>query len=399
MRTRAWIAAAVVAVGGGLAAWSMTGRAAAVRPYPYRIPKAASPDAEIAFVERRVKANPDGALDLAALAGLYLKKSKTCGGAWTEKAAEAARLSLEKMPFSNTGAKLVLATIAQSRHHFAECRRLCEEVLAESPRNEDAVALLITTHVAIGSVEEAQPLADRLVDALPTTASWSLHGLVMAARGRDREAVHDFTRAIEAEEFGQQELSAQVRAWLGRHHFRRGRFRDARECLEAALAIDAANPIALGALGELDAREGRVDEAERCFSAAFHLSKAPVWIAKKAALKGGAEGDELYALAEKMMREEPFGHATQLARLLLDRGRNAEALEVILAESKRRRDAETLDVLALALLRANRAAEARDVMREALGRFAEPSLYGRAAEVERALGAASRAALYEEMAR
>ncbi|NJM95680.1 MAG: hypothetical protein HC792_05785, partial [Acaryochloridaceae cyanobacterium CSU_5_19] len=64
-----------------------------------------------------------------------------------------------------------------------------------------------------------------------------------------------------------------------------------------------------------------------------------------------------------------FGHRRDLAKLLLARGRHAdlpEALALIQAEVKIRRDSETLKTLAWALSRLERYGEAQTVLRDAI---------------------------------
>jgi pentatricopeptide repeat protein len=96
--------------------------------------------------------------------------------------------------------------------------------------------------------------------------------------------------------------------------------------------------------------------------------------------------------AEARLRQDliGFGHRRELAHLLLERGGSkdiAEALTLMQAEVRVRRDAETLDTLADALSRSGRWQEARAAMQEALrSGIRDPGLFYRASVIEQALG-------------
>src|SRR5687767_9619476 len=64
-------------------------------PYRYDPTTAAESDAELAFHQERVDRAPEG-LDLAALAGAYLRKARRTGQSrWIDEARASARRSLE----------------------------------------------------------------------------------------------------------------------------------------------------------------------------------------------------------------------------------------------------------------------------------------------------------------
>jgi tetratricopeptide (TPR) repeat protein len=358
-----------------------------VAPYRFRLLEPKAPEAELAFVQQRLKDRPDSALDLATLAGLHLRLRKF------DDAEKAARRSLELLPAFNSGASLVLAHIAQARHDFAEAIRLAQDVLKDRMRHPDALSILVTANLGFGRVQEAVRWADQLADRMPTTANLTQRAVALEAVGRDDEALHDYLRAIDVEDIGEMEASSRARTMLARFHARRGRTDDAQDLLREAIRIHPQNHVALALLGDIVRPDSPID-AERHYTSALQASGGePAYLMKKG----------LREQAEKMLRDElatsTFGHRRTLAELLLQTGRNDEALALMLEESKNRRDVETLELLADALLRSGRAKDAQTVLREALATGVKSaSLWTRAAAVERKLNNPSRAKLYERLA-
>jgi tetratricopeptide (TPR) repeat protein len=411
-RYQVWLLAAALS-GAGLAGALTLLASDAVSPAPYRfrvIPPP-DPDVEVAFYEERVRRDPSGGLDLAALAGAYLSKARRTGDAkWCEEAERAARLSLERLPHNNTAARLALAQVAMARHEFTEAIRLAGEVLGANARDLSALAVLVEANLGAGYVAAAAAAADTLVELAPTGGALVLRARASEARGRWREAAHDLETALRLEEPGEVEASAFARALLGRLWLRRGRYEDGARILEEAVRVSPENAFPQMLLAEAEARLGRPGEADRRLQALCERRAEPpplIERAKLARARGDREAAEaLFARAEELsraeVRESPSGHRRELAGLLLERGRpaeTAEALRLAEAEAAARRDAETLDVLAWALLRSGRPADARRVMAELLRTGVERAeFFARAAEIERGLGNHSRALLYEELA-
>jgi tetratricopeptide (TPR) repeat protein len=398
---RRFLAAVGVSVGAAVGAALLWGQAfggpSRVAPYRFRLLSTAAPEAELAVLRERLEKTPDSALDLAALASVQLRLRRY------DDAEKSARRSLELLPVYNGGAKLALAGVLQARHDFAGAARLAEDVLREQPRDPAAADLRITLSLALGRVDEAVRRADDLADRLPTTGPLTQRALALEAAGRDGEALHDYERAIALEDVGEADRSSRARAMLARFHLRRGRVGLARDLLVEAVRIHSHNAAALALLGDVELLRGARDEAVRRYEEAFHASGGdPAYVVKVARAKKDAA---LLARAESTLRDRvakgPGGHRRTLAELLLlDRGAAGEALGLLLEEAETRRDAETLGLLSEALLRSGRARDARAVVREALATGVRSApLYARAASVERQLGNAARAELYDRLAR
>ncbi len=387
MRITAASVLAALAIGAVALVWANDSKTR-VAPYRLRLLEAPPVEKEIAFYEERLRRSPDGALDLASLASAQLRARKL-------DAAEAnARESLKRLPVFNVAAKVVLAQIAQARHRFDEAIRLATEILKEKPRQPDALSLLVTASLGLGRVQDAARWADELVERLPTVGSMTQRALALEAVGRTREAVAEFERGIQLEDVGEMEASSRARALLGRLHLRHGRVEEARELLVESMRIHPESALALGLLAQVEERCGEAVDAERHYTEAYRQSGDAMWLARKARVKGDAK---LLAEAERLLRADG-SHRRPLAEVLLERGAHEEALALMMEESKARRDWETLEVLARALLAAGRAREAQSVVREALRSGVEDEgLWRTAAAVERALGVEWRARVYERM--
>ena len=387
--------------------WTGAGESGPASSYRYRFQRVARGSvirdlqSEIAFLQARIISTPDRGLDLAALAGAYLRMARATGDlSWYLLAEQAARRSLANLPFRNTGAVLILARVAEARHDFPGAIRLANKAGGQ----EEGLAIKVSSYLAMGRVDLAARVADRLVAQSPTLGSYTLRSLVRLARGQDDGATADLQRALAAEEPGETGASALARTYLGRLHYRRGRLDLAESLYHEALRILPQHPLALLSLAELELRRGRFRVAEQHFSQVVTISEASPNVYDHAVLRGLARVHELqedregaqrlWREAERRLRRDvttgAFGHRRELARLLLERGRPEnvpEALSLMQAEIRIRQDAETMDILAWALSRSDRWEEARQAMREALRwGVRDAAMFYRAGLIEQALG-------------
>lgn len=396
---------AVTAAGGHLWASSVDRQDAGSYRYRFERPHRGSVkrvlEGEIAFLQTRISQNPDGGLDLAALAGTYLKMARATGDLkWYLLAEQTARRSLANLPHQNQGALLALARVAEARHDFAEAIRLA--TLAGT--GPEALSILVTANLATGRVDEAGRAADLLTRTAPGLGSSVLRALVGEARGNDATVLADLQQAIAAEEPGEVGSSAWARTLLGRFHYRRGRWQLASDLYREVLRILPQHPLALVHLAELEMRQGRTRQAERHLTQVVTITRASPNVYDHAVLRGLARLQELrgqharaaalWADAEARLRQDvttgQFGHRRELARLLLERGRPqdvGEAVALMEQELQVRQDAETLEVYAWALQRAGRLREARrSILRALRWGIRDARLYHRAATIEQALG-------------
>lgn len=359
---------------------------------------------EIAFYQQRLAVDSRSGLNRAALAGSYLKMARATGEeGWFLLAEQAAQRSIADLPFDNQGALLVLARIAEARHDFVTALRFAKQVGSD---NEDAIALVVTSHLAMGKVSEANAAAEALVNRIPNLGSLTLRALVRESQGRDAEVLQDYRQAMAAEEPGEVAGSARARSLLGRFYARRGQFVQAKALFLEALRLVPRYPLALIYLADLETRQGNYREAEGYYSkvSAYSGGVATVFdrivdrgMARVKDLQGDAiESRRLRDKAEAGLRQEQvsksggFGHRRDLASLLLEKGRSedvTEALALMQEEVKIRRDAVTLDTLAWALSAAGEWQKADRVIAEIVrSGIRDAGMFYRAGAIARTLG-------------
>ena len=365
---------------------------------------------EMSFYQQRIRQNPDGGLDRAGLAMAYLKMARASGDvSWYLLAEQAAQESLAKLPFSNDGAVLALAKVAEARHDFAKAIDLAQKV-----PSDNASGILVTANLAIGEVDKASKAAETLVKQIPTIGSVTLQALVEVAQGKNTEARQSFQQAITIEETGETGSSVWARSLLGRLYYRHGQLEQARNLYLEALRITPQYAPALLSLAQLEIRLGNYKAAEKLYSQFFQLvNKSPtiydhvVWrgMARIQDLQGNfPEAKKWRDRAEARLRQDlvGFGHRKELAQLLLESNRPelvAEALTLMQAEIRDRRDAETLSNLALALSRSGRWREAQQVMIQARRwGIKEAGIFHQTATIEQRLGNSSQANKFLQLA-
>ncbi|PSB16227.1 hypothetical protein C7B69_17910 [filamentous cyanobacterium Phorm 46] len=370
---------------------------------------------EIAFYQQRLAVDSKSGLNRAALAGVYLKMARATGeGGWFLLAEQAAQRSIADLPFDNKGALLVLARIAEARHDFPTALRFAKQVGFD---NEDAIAISVTSHLAMGKVSEASIAAEALVNRIPNLGSLTLRALVRESQGRDAEVLQDFREAMRAEEPGEVAGSARVRSLLGRFYARRGQFVQAKALFLEALRLVPRYPLALIYLADLETRSGNYREAEGNYSKVSAYSGGVATVFDRTVDRGMARVKELQGdaiasrrlldKAEAGLRQEQvsggFGHRRDLARLLLGKGRSpdvAEALVLMQQEVKIRRDALTLDTLAWALSSAGEWEKADRVMAEILrSGIRDAGIFYRAGAIARNLGKDAESRAYLQKAK
>ena len=362
-------------------------------------------ESSISLYQGRVQQRPADGLDRAALAGAYLKMARVTGAAnWYLLAEQEAQQSLANLPFNNDGAVMVLAEIAQARHEFAEAVRLANQVSGAK-----SLTVVVTSKLAMGELSEAETAAEAMVNFVPSLGSLSFRGLVRMAQGNQAGALSDFQQAIAAEEPGEQRGSAQVRTFLGRLYAQQGKSEQAEKLYRESLEIVPDYPLALQHLAQLETRFGHYRAARHQYSRLGEWTSSQgvsfQGIARVKALQGKSADIE-WENAETALRSQidqnALGHRRDLAHLLLERGRDqdvSEAIALMQTEAQNRRDAETLDLLAWALLRGGQPQEAIVTLREALDQgVQEPGIFYRAADIETALNNSDRAEEYIRLA-
>jgi tetratricopeptide (TPR) repeat protein len=370
---------------------------------------------EIAFHQQKIQQQPTAGLERAALAQNYLKMARATGeSSWYLLAERMAQESLEKLPFGNNGAIIVLAKVATAKHEFKQALALLKQL----PPEVEALSLLTTSHLALGNVTTARKTADTLVQKLPTLGNLTLKALVEVAQGDDLAAMRDFKAAITAEEPEELESSAWVRTLLGRLYYKRGQLQQAEELYQSSLEILPRYSPALLNLAELSVRQWQADptqskdreRANELYDRFFIVNQQAPTTYDHVALRGLArvqqlQGDTIKAnqtwekaIAKLRSDLTGFGHRRELAQLLMERGQRqdlSEALTLMQAEITTRQDPETWDTLAAAYFELGQLPAAQQAIESAMkSGLRDPAITDRAAVIAQARGQLEQAKKY-----
>ncbi len=363
-------------------------------------------DRYIAFFEGRVQSDPYSAEDLGLLSSLFLQRARETGDHEDVVRAEAtARRSLALRTAHNARASAVLAASLLEQHRFGEALDVARRLVQSNPESAAFRAMLGEIQLELGQYAAADTTFGSLessrahLDVAPRLARWAeLSGKTTQARqllyaARDRALLH----------YG---LAPEQRAWfhlrVGDLEFRHGELDRAEKSLRAGLAVFPADYRLLSAMARLEGARGRWKEAIEHAEQVLAILPDPATLALTSELYA-ASGDSArareYAGAVEVSlsaAEGSFHRADGL--FLLDHGRRVpEVLAQAEKDLRSRRDIYGYDLLAWALHKQGRHAEAAVAMRGALRTGSrDPLLLYHAGMIERALGHSERAREYLE---
>lgn len=401
MKQRRYLLAAVIgalALAGGAAARIVAAddvrasRAASVRP----VVDPADLDRRISFVEARSRQDPFSATDRGWLAQLLLQRARETGSAEDVVAAEAAaRESLRLRGVSNPAGHALLAAALVEQHRFAEALEAARTLVALEPENAPFRAMLGEIQMELGDYAAAAKTFGSLapsrgdLDVAPRLARWAeIEGRTAEARAllhaaRDRVVLRT-------------DLQPEVVAWfhlrVGDFELRHGELGAAEEALRAGLEVFPEDRRLLAAMARLEGARENWAEAigfgERAVAAAAEPGTLAL-LADLYAASGDAERAAEYArVVEVSLAGSAGAYHRAEGLFLLDHGRLVpQVLAQARADLRTRRDVYGHDLLAWALHRAGRHAEAREAMAPALSRgMRDPVLLYHAGMIEKALG-------------
>ncbi|HEY7481608.1 MAG TPA: tetratricopeptide repeat protein [Gemmatimonadales bacterium] len=360
-----------------------------------RLPETRVLQMDIGFFQARVARDPRSARDFAELARLFLQRGRLGGGDGDFRRAEGhARHSLELRRGRNGTAFQVLAASLMGQHRFPEARSVAEGLLALDSTSTSARSLLGEIQLELGAYDQARRTFGMLYtvrDDLTVAARYArweeLRGRPEAARRLLREARDRASRL--------HGMSPSHIAWfqwrLGDLALRYGRLGEAERELQAGLAGMPDDHRLLEARARVAAARGRWGEAieygERALARSLDPATLGFLYQAYAASGDSLKAEEYYrALSVSVLEQDTFHRLWGL--LLLDRGKEVPS---VLARAEReiavRQDIYGWDLLAWALYRSGRAAEAHERMRRALALGTrDPTLYFHAGTIEAALG-------------
>lgn len=348
------------------------GRGAAA-PLPERVVR----ERDIAFYARRAERDPQGAADLAQLAGLLLQRGRETGDPSDFRLAETtARRSVARRAGRNGKAYLTLASSLLAQHRFVEARAVAETLVARWREPEAYRALLGEIQLELGDYDAAGATfaslagARRSLAVAPRLARWAeLRGRVEEARWLLEDA--------RAEAFRRRDLPREQVAWfhlrVGDLELRHGRLAEAERALRDGLEVLPGDARLLAALGRVAAARGRwrsvITWGERAAGAGGAADIATLALVGDAHAARGdtARAEAWYGRAERLAADRPEPFNRQWTQFRLDHGRRvAEARALLEREVRIRPDVYGWDLVAWARYLDGDVAGASEAMGRAL---------------------------------
>ena len=351
---------------------------------------------EIAFYEERTRQDPFGALDRARLASLYMQRSRQTGDFEDVLRAEAAaRESIRLLDQRNAGARVALASSLVSQHRFVEARRVAEELVADEPLRPSYRALLGEVQMELGDYRASAATFDTLYMARNTLAVAPRAARLEELRGRTAEARK--LLAIAAHEATSRGgMPREQVAWFhmrrGDVELRAGRLKHAARAYREGLAINPEDHRILAALARVEVARGRWERALALNERSIARVLDPLVLAEMStaasALGDSSRAGEYARVAAVAAGQQGGSEHRAWSHFQLDQGRDVDSIAARAAADVRvRPDVYGYDLLAWALYRQGRFAEARRAMAGALRMGTrDASLLFHAGMIERALG-------------
>ncbi len=366
-------ALAVTAAAGVVAADGANGRSTApevATPSPSRIR-----DLDIAFYQGRVARDPLSARDFTQLANLYLQRAReTADNEDLVRAEEIARHSLSLRRGRNDEAFGVLASSLLGQHRFVEALEVGQRLLTADSTSIAARGLVAETELELGRYDEARRLFGMLatyradLGVAPRLARWEeLRGHPEEARRLLRQA-----RDVAARRHGMpREQIAWFQLRLGDLALRAGQLDEAERELNAGRRILPDDYRLLGATARLDAARhdwrGAADAGEHAVARALDPATLGLLHDVYVALGDTAKANEYYRAMALAVLHQPGPYHRAWSLFLLDHDREVpRVLANVEEELTTRRDVYGYDLLAWALHKSGRDAEAMAPMERAL---------------------------------
>jgi tetratricopeptide (TPR) repeat protein len=387
-------AAAAVIIGGTAARASWHRRAT-----PVTIPRMTESeirDLDISFYERRAAEDSASAGDRAQLAGLYLQRARTSGSfADYERAESVARRSLSLRTAHNGQTFSLLASALLARHDFVGALRVAQQADSVDPGNTNHVALIGEIELELGDYDSAARHFSSLhfdsdqFTVAARVARWrELTGHTDAARRLLRTAISRVDR--------RDDLPKEQVAWfhyrLGELELRSGQLDSAEAAYRRGLTIFPDDYRVLGGLARLESARRHWQRAIEYGNRAVAIQLDPATLGTISdaflALGDSAQAAEYARAMTASALEQPGPIHRAWGLFILDHGTRQDAARVLAkarVELRTRHDVYGYDLLAWALHREGRHAEARAAMRKALAQHTEdPQLLRHAQAIDAA---------------
>ena len=361
-----------------------------------RISESAERDVQISVWKKALAADSESAIALGQLAGLYMQRGRETGDeASYSEAEQLAQRSVRMRSSRNGAAFATLASSMLAQHKFIEADSIVTLLVALEPDVPQYRALQGEIKLEIGDYEAARVAFERAhlqrshLSIAPRFARWlDISGHSIAAREVMRRAL------AEAEK--RRDLPREQLAWfylrVGDMDQRTGRLRVARSFYDQGLAAHPGDHRLLAAMARIEAAEARprkaIDYGERAMAVKLDPATLGVIGDAYAAIGDSAQSEDYFKTMEVAVAGQPGAYHRAWSLFLLDHDRRvSEVLANVISELETRKDIYGYDLLAWALHKSGRDAEARGAMNHALRMKTEDAmLFFHAGVIEHSLG-------------
>ena len=387
---------------------SLEARPAPAVAHPSSAADLAQRDVQITAWKKALAMDPQSAMSLGQLAALYMQRARETGDDQNYVVAEGyARRSVALRENRNGATFVTLAAALLAQHRFVEADSIVTQLVKDGAGVPEYTSMFAEIKLELGQYDAARTVFDSIhaqrthLSIAPRLARWmELNGNSEGARKLLYDALAEAKR--------RRDLPVEQLAWfelrVGDIEMRNGRMNSARTALEDGLKVSPDDYRLLAAMSKLDAVEGNpkksIEFGERAM--AIKLDPATLGTIGDAYSASGdsVQADEYFKTMEVAVAGQlgPYHRAWSL--FLLDHNRRIpEVLKNVQGELVTRKDIYGYDLLAWALHKSGRDAEAQTAMKSALKLGTKDAmLFYHAGMIENAVGNKPAARAYLEQA-
>lgn len=353
-------------------------------------------DKDLELWEGAAKMDSFSAYFPAHAAALYMQRARLTGDVTdAERAEREARRSLALRTQHNGGTFVTLSASLLEQHRFKEARDVARQLVAGQPDVEMYHSLLGETQLELGDYDGAR--ASFAAVRAPTASSGTLAGAARWAelQGHTAEA-RRLLRVARAMVATQPDFPEAEIAWFdmreGDLALRDGQANAAEAAYRRGLALAPADYRLQAAMSRFAAGRGRWDEAiaygEASIATVLDPGTLGVIAGAYAARGDTARASEYERTMEVALSGQPGAYHRAWSLYMLDHGQRVhEIVQRAEDELRTRRDVYGYDIVAWALHKANRNAEAQSMMAAALRLGTrDPLLFYHAGAIAHAVG-------------
>jgi tetratricopeptide (TPR) repeat protein len=325
-------------------------------------------------MEARLATSPDDGAASVLLADALIRQARVASdGAFAVKAEQVLRSALRENPADYESLRL-LAAVYLAQHRFREAIATAERARDLRPHDAWNYGAMGDGYIELGEYEKAFDAFDVMVRMRPSAAAYGRVAYARELRGDLAGALQAMSMAAEATSPHDLESQAWHHAQIGNLHFQQGNLSAANLEYERAAFLFPGHPYATSGLARIKAASGDLTGALAAYRALLHSGPTPELAASVGDLyarQGNRdEAERHYVLSEQLERdgwevEQPQPAA--LARFLAQRDRSLDAAVTLAEEAaSERQDIFTADALAWAYFKVGRIADARKSVQQAL---------------------------------